>query len=250
MAALVETETFEPEIYQLEITDPVIGGLNGIDNLQGRQLANRTKWLKAKIDSILSMSFIHSATAENPGDTDEFGYWDSFTQTLRKVTFANLKNTLLTSLGVMISTATSKTTPVDADIFIIGDSTASNDTKKLSFVDLKATLLTYFDTLYSRTSSIFGVSQSWQNVTGSRVAGTNYTNTTGKPIEVSFWGTSPSGTILSINAYSDGVNVAYIFNQAVAGASTVGAVSFIVRNGGSYSIAHNSTAAQAWAELR
>lgn len=47
MADLAETETYEAGIYQFEITDPVIGGPDGIDNLQAKQLANRTNWLKA-----------------------------------------------------------------------------------------------------------------------------------------------------------------------------------------------------------
>lgn len=98
---LGETETYEPGIYQLEITDPVIAGPDGIDNLQAKQLANRTNWLKAKIDSILGMSFIHTAVTENPGDTDEFGYWDSFTQTPRKVTLANFIVTIRTSLDAV-----------------------------------------------------------------------------------------------------------------------------------------------------
>lgn len=58
MATLVEEETFEPGIYQLEMTDPVQGGPNGIDNLQAKQLANRTKWLKAAIDVILGSTFV------------------------------------------------------------------------------------------------------------------------------------------------------------------------------------------------
>ena len=91
MAALVEAETYEAEIYQLEITDPVIGGPDGIDNLQGKQLANRTNWLKAKIDSILSMSFINTAVAENPGDTDLYGFYDSLTGMVRKVSHTTLK---------------------------------------------------------------------------------------------------------------------------------------------------------------
>ncbi len=33
-------------IYQLETTDPVLGGPDGIDNLQAKQLAARTLWLK------------------------------------------------------------------------------------------------------------------------------------------------------------------------------------------------------------
>lgn len=54
MAVLSETETYETGVYQLEITDPVVGGANGIDNLQAKQLANRTAWLKKQITDFLS----------------------------------------------------------------------------------------------------------------------------------------------------------------------------------------------------
>lgn len=50
MANLIESSVFEAGIYQLETTDPVLGGVSGIANLQGKQLANRTKWLKDKVD--------------------------------------------------------------------------------------------------------------------------------------------------------------------------------------------------------
>lgn len=46
---------------------------------------NTTYWTPTGISHL-----IHATTAENPGDTDEFGYWDSFTLSLRKVTFLNL----------------------------------------------------------------------------------------------------------------------------------------------------------------
>lgn len=46
MANLPEAATWEAGIYQLEITDPVRGGAEGISNLQAKQLANRTAWLK------------------------------------------------------------------------------------------------------------------------------------------------------------------------------------------------------------
>ncbi len=35
-------------IYQLETTDPVMGGADGVDNLQAKQLGCRTEWLKQK----------------------------------------------------------------------------------------------------------------------------------------------------------------------------------------------------------
>lgn len=49
MAGLNEQFIYEPIIYQLEATDPVQGGANGIDNLPHKQLANRTHFLDVKI---------------------------------------------------------------------------------------------------------------------------------------------------------------------------------------------------------
>jgi len=49
MANLIELEQWEEGIYQLETDDPVLGGEDGIDNLQAKQLGNRTKWLKAQL---------------------------------------------------------------------------------------------------------------------------------------------------------------------------------------------------------
>lgn len=48
-----------------------------------------------------------------------------------------------------INAAPAKTTPVDADLFGITDSAASFILKKLTWANIKATLKTYFDTLYA-----------------------------------------------------------------------------------------------------
>lgn len=49
---LPETEEWEPEVYQIETGDYVVGGGNGVANLQPRQLANRTAYLKKKIQEL------------------------------------------------------------------------------------------------------------------------------------------------------------------------------------------------------
>ena len=49
----------------------------------------------------------------------------------------------------LVSGATEKTTPVDADLLLLLDSAAGNAGKKLSWTNIKATLKTYFDTLYT-----------------------------------------------------------------------------------------------------
>ncbi|WP_177490461.1 hypothetical protein [Pseudomonas sp. HMWF006] len=53
MADLPEINEWPEGIYQLETSDPVLGGPEGIDNLQGKQLASRTKWLRDQIEKIV-----------------------------------------------------------------------------------------------------------------------------------------------------------------------------------------------------
>lgn len=62
-----------------------------------------------------------------------------------------------TSLGTLISGATAKTTPVDADLLPLSDSAASNVVKKLTWANVKATLKTYFDTLYDASGAAAAV---------------------------------------------------------------------------------------------
>lgn len=50
MGVIKETANWESNIYQIEPTDPVLGGENGPANTQARQLANRTAWLKSNVD--------------------------------------------------------------------------------------------------------------------------------------------------------------------------------------------------------
>ena len=67
MAYLKEQATWEDGIYQYEITDPLQGGEDGIDNVQGRQLANRTKYLKETYEQHAAVVNPHNVTAEQTG---------------------------------------------------------------------------------------------------------------------------------------------------------------------------------------
>ncbi|MDE3738581.1 hypothetical protein PSH28_18405 [Pseudomonas resinovorans] len=49
MANLPEQPNYEEGIYQIELTDPVVGGPGGISNRQAQQLANRTRYLFEQI---------------------------------------------------------------------------------------------------------------------------------------------------------------------------------------------------------
>lgn len=49
VASISEQEIFDEEVREVEIDDPVAGGISGPVNILGKALANRTKWLKAQI---------------------------------------------------------------------------------------------------------------------------------------------------------------------------------------------------------
>ncbi|ELH3204545.1 tail fiber protein [Escherichia coli] len=50
MANLPETPQWEDGIYQIEVSDPVLGGPDGISNRQAKQLASRTSYLKQQVE--------------------------------------------------------------------------------------------------------------------------------------------------------------------------------------------------------
>ena len=62
------------------------------------------------------------------------------------------------------------------------------------------------DTLNTAVSSSFGVGQTWQDVTASRALGTTYTNTTGKPIQVSVV-IRDTGSTNNLDFFVNGVSV-------------------------------------------
>lgn len=49
MANLPETDNFDAGIYQLETTDPALGGANGVMNTPPKALTNRTRWLYNRV---------------------------------------------------------------------------------------------------------------------------------------------------------------------------------------------------------
>lgn len=77
MANLPERSEFDEGVYQIELTDPVIGGPNGISNRPIRNLVNRTRWLYDQITSLgngkankESPALTGAPTAAAPGAQD------------------------------------------------------------------------------------------------------------------------------------------------------------------------------------
>jgi hypothetical protein len=90
----------------------------------------------------------------------------------------------------------------------------------------------------------FGVSQSYQNVTGSRAFTTTYTNSTSKPIFV-WYGSTSSGSGYTVYGYVNGSLAATCFSDTFFRPS----LCFAVPSGNTYSIDSNANLAY-WLELR
>jgi hypothetical protein len=69
MANLTEAANYDAGVYQLEISDPVQGGANGIANAPLKNLANRTAYLKLHLDNIESGAFLPPGLARVDSQT-------------------------------------------------------------------------------------------------------------------------------------------------------------------------------------
>lgn len=63
MATLPESPEYASGIYQIETSDPVVGGPGGVSNKQGEQLACRTAWLKVQVDGLVTGSIVAGKAA-------------------------------------------------------------------------------------------------------------------------------------------------------------------------------------------
>ncbi|HCI1953790.1 TPA: hypothetical protein NOE94_006488, partial [Pseudomonas aeruginosa] len=63
MATLPESPEYTSGIYQIETSDPVVGGPGGVSNKQGEQLACRTAWLKVQVDGLVTGSIVAGKAA-------------------------------------------------------------------------------------------------------------------------------------------------------------------------------------------
>lgn len=205
------------------------------DNLE-EVLTARDQTIAARNEAVtavatLTAGAIDDATiAANKAFSNQFitnNYYNK-TDTYNKTEIDNITN---------INGFDNKSTPIDTDNLAIQET--GGLFKKLSWANLKATLLTYFDTFYSRTTAIFGIGQTLQNLTSSRLGGVLYTNTTGKPITL-MYANSTQGTI---TITVDGISTSY------ARAGTFNCIR-IIPNNSTYSVNVSTTDANGWLELR
>ena len=154
-------------------------------------------------------------------------------------------NATISSVSTPITAAQGGTgsTSLTANNVILGNGTSAVQTVAPG---TSGNVLTSNGTTWaSTTPSIIGSGQSWTNVLSSRASGTTYTNSTGKPIMVSF--SSSFASQNNINVYVDSVQI-WTWGITNNYAVQVG-TSFIVPNGSTYSITAPGGLA-IWAELR
>ncbi|MDX3973309.1 hypothetical protein [Shinella sp.] len=103
-----------------------------------------------------------TALVDNASTTVFTGNWFHEDYTNAVLSINGLTGAVLIE-GIIVA-ATAKTTPVDADLFGIVDSAASNVLKKVSWANIKATLKAYFDTLYQAADAAIAklnIAQAW-----------------------------------------------------------------------------------------
>lgn len=72
MANVAEVTQYDAGVYQIETVDPVVGGPDGIANIQAKQLANRTRWLKQVADEVIA------ARGGKPSLDERLDQYDAF----------------------------------------------------------------------------------------------------------------------------------------------------------------------------
>jgi len=187
----------------------------------------------------------------------------------------NIEPAYWESIGMlqMTHSAPSKTTPIDADELPLFDSASAFGLKKLTWANLKTLLFgspsitgtptaptaaagtnttqlatTAFVKEKSEADSI-GVGQTWQDVTGSRVSGTTYTNSTGKPIVINPIMTNSGSNTGYFSVTIGGLVVGY---SSTFGGGNFSSFPVVVPNGSTYSVAILGTGSSysKWTELR
>lgn len=69
MGKLTELEQWDEDVYQIETSDPVLGGPEGITNRPAKQLANRTQWLKKHLQDANDALAEHAKSRNHPDAT-------------------------------------------------------------------------------------------------------------------------------------------------------------------------------------
>jgi hypothetical protein len=93
-----------------------------------------------------------------------------------------------------------------------------------------------------------GSGQTWQDMTISRLIGTTYTNSTGKPIIAIISFSTITNSINSAQISINGVAISFVVNQGGTGSNC--SVQIVIPNGAVYIVANSGNTYLKWFELR
>jgi len=132
-----------------------VGGTTGQVLAKASNTSLDTEWIDAGAGDMAKATYDPTNVNGDAFDTDNHvdGTTNKVYTATEKTKLAGIEAsadvTDAGNVGSSIFGATAKTTPVDADTVGLTDSVASNVLKKLTWANIKATLKTYFDTLYA-----------------------------------------------------------------------------------------------------
>lgn len=148
-------------------TTPLVVRHNDLAGLQGGTAGQYNHLTNAQLTVVQNTSGVNTGDSATPAETTS-------------------------TIGNLINGATEKTTPVDADMFGLMDSAASNVLKKLSWVNVKETLKTYFDSLTTTLTN--------KRINPRLVTAASYTTDTGTSLNIAncdqFEVTAQAGALL------------------------------------------------------
>ena len=281
MANLNESAVWVDGIYQIETSDPVMGGPNGIANKQAGQIGNRTQWLKNKIAE--EVAAIGTSKANKASTLAGYGITNAYTSAQVDALLANKADktiTIAAGTGLLSGGDLSSSRTLSIDKATVAQLTAGTADKVLTAdiakpaLDAKAngaitltagTGLTGLGNLTANrtvaidkataaqltegtankviTADILApfLNKVYTDVTSSRSLGVNYTNNTGYEITVHVDGRVDGGASKAV-ASVNGVVVNRLSTISQTGTSIIGTFSFVVPNGATYQVEGMGTA--------
>lgn len=127
MANLTDSPVFVTGVYQLELSDPVIGGPGGMSNRQPQELANRTAYLKQHVDALEAGSLVPPGIATENFVQSELAKLDH-KQSVRVATTGNITLSATQTIdGITVAVGDrvlvkNQTTALQNGIYVVSDS--------------------------------------------------------------------------------------------------------------------------------
>lgn len=273
MANVTEEVRWENGIYQIETTDPVVGGVDGISNKQAKQLANRTSYLKKQVEDNKSGADLALATKRDVNDSYSKKEVDEkFTDAnklikekldkegtaadsaklggsladdfMKKSIYKPNNESSANSLVLRDSNGDFAGRYITAGHFRLQAPNQNNifgGDRELLFRGGSAENDNYIRAVSvpyaASVMGVLGVNQTWKDVTSERHTDVIYTNNTGRTIAIHLYSrATKQGGIASIEGWINDLNVGIIYVGDMPGTTPCITYDLIVPNGATYKL--------------